>query len=100
MPRISVKKTSRAQSDLSRYKDAYEEVKAGNSLRKAADNQRINHCPLLRYLRNRRASSHFIKRTDPEKSGFNVPVVNRGLTKTASKVVLAVFAKTATQIDP
>ncbi|GBP82143.1 hypothetical protein EVAR_62196_1 [Eumeta japonica] len=73
------------QSDLSRYKDAYEEVKAGDSLRKAADKHGINHCSLLRYLRKRLASSH-IQRADPENSGFNAPVVNSELTKTAQVV--------------
>ncbi|GBP08497.1 hypothetical protein EVAR_77181_1 [Eumeta japonica] len=41
-----------------------------------------------------------VERTDPEKTGFNAPVVNSGLTKTAQEVILAMFATTATQIDP
>ncbi|GBP64253.1 hypothetical protein EVAR_21571_1 [Eumeta japonica] len=36
-------------------------------------------------LRKRHAPSHCIQRTDPEKTGFNVPVVNSGLTKTAQE---------------
>ncbi|GBP74729.1 hypothetical protein EVAR_103563_1 [Eumeta japonica] len=36
-PRVRARKTSRGESDLSRYKDAYEAVKTGDLLRKAAD---------------------------------------------------------------
>ncbi|GBP46529.1 hypothetical protein EVAR_45949_1 [Eumeta japonica] len=61
MPRVRVRKTSRGQSNLSRYKDAYEEVEAGDSLRKAGDKRAINHCFLLRYSRKRHASSHCIQ---------------------------------------
>ncbi|KAG5893169.1 hypothetical protein JTB14_000429 [Gonioctena quinquepunctata] len=56
MPRVRVRKTSRGQIELSRYRDAYEEVKAGDSLRNAADKHGINHCSLLRYIRKRDAS--------------------------------------------
>ncbi|KAG5897883.1 hypothetical protein JTB14_000763 [Gonioctena quinquepunctata] len=35
-----------------------------------------------------------------EKSGFNASLVNSGLTMNAQKVVLAMFATIATQIDP
>ncbi|KAG5870019.1 hypothetical protein JTB14_013871 [Gonioctena quinquepunctata] len=56
MPRVRVRKTSRGQIELSRYRDAYEEVKAGDSLLNAADNHGINHCSLLRYIRKRDAS--------------------------------------------
>lgn len=55
MPRVRVRKTSRGQVDLSRYKDAYEEVKAGNSLRKAAEKHALDHCSLFRYIRKRDA---------------------------------------------
>lgn len=41
---------------MSRYKDAYDDVKTGDSLRKAADKHGINHCSLLRYIRKRDAS--------------------------------------------
>ncbi|GBP70020.1 hypothetical protein EVAR_39603_1 [Eumeta japonica] len=73
MPKVHVRKTSREQSDLSRYKDAYEEFKVGDLLRKAADKHRIYHCSVLRYLRKRHALSHYIQRTDPETSGFIAP---------------------------
>ncbi|KAG5895696.1 hypothetical protein JTB14_021389 [Gonioctena quinquepunctata] len=56
VPRVRVRKTSRGQIELSRYRDAYEEVKAGDSLRNAADKHGINHCSLLRYMRKRDAS--------------------------------------------
>ncbi|KAG5870860.1 hypothetical protein JTB14_032388 [Gonioctena quinquepunctata] len=56
MPRVRVRKTPRGQIELSRYRDAYEEVKAGDSLRNAADKHGINHCSLLRYIRKRDAS--------------------------------------------
>ncbi|KAG5896732.1 hypothetical protein JTB14_014608 [Gonioctena quinquepunctata] len=56
MPRVRVRKTSRGQIELSRYRDAYEEVKAGDSLRNAAGKHGINHCSLLRYIRKRDAS--------------------------------------------
>ncbi|KAG5892532.1 hypothetical protein JTB14_011121 [Gonioctena quinquepunctata] len=56
MPRVRVRKTSRGQIELSRYRDAYEEVKAGDSLRNAADKHGINYCSLLRYIRKRDAS--------------------------------------------
>ncbi|GBP63387.1 hypothetical protein EVAR_56498_1 [Eumeta japonica] len=100
MPRVRVRKTYGGQNDLSRYKDAYDEVKAEDSLRKAADKHGINHCSFLRYLRKRHATSHYIQKADPKKSGFNAPVVDSGLTKTAQKVVLPMFATIATPIDP
>ncbi|KAG5870486.1 hypothetical protein JTB14_001680 [Gonioctena quinquepunctata] len=137
MPRVRVRKTSRGQIELSRYRDAYEEVKAGDSLRNAADKHGINHCSLLRYIRKHDASgeddqvmgyeahnrifneeqeqelSKYLircadiyfglpkkKKADPEKSGFNASLVNSGLTKSAQKVVLAMFATIATQTDP
>lgn len=56
MPRVRVRKTSRGQVNLSRYKDAFEDVRAGDSLRKAADKHGVNHCSLLRYIRKRDAS--------------------------------------------
>ncbi|XP_050549651.1 uncharacterized protein LOC118268371 [Spodoptera frugiperda] len=56
MPRVRVRKTSRGQIDLSKYKDAYEEVKTGGSLRKSAEKHGLNHCSLLRYIRKRDVS--------------------------------------------
>ncbi|XP_041968550.1 jerky protein homolog-like [Aricia agestis] len=56
MPRVRVRKTSRGEINLSSYSNAYEEVKAGDSLRKAADKHGINHCSLLRYIRKRDVS--------------------------------------------
>ncbi|KAH9627647.1 hypothetical protein HF086_009797 [Spodoptera exigua] len=56
MPRVRVRKTSRGNIDLSSYSNAYEEVKAGETLRKAAEKHGINHCSLLRYIRKRDAT--------------------------------------------
>jgi hypothetical protein len=56
MPRVRARKTLRGQVDLSRYKDAYEEVKAGDSLRKAVEKNGMNRCSLLRYIQKRDAS--------------------------------------------
>ncbi|CAH2091393.1 unnamed protein product [Euphydryas editha] len=56
MPRISVRKTSRGQIELSKYKDAYDEVKAGESIRKAAKKHGVNYCSLLRYILKRDTS--------------------------------------------
>lgn len=56
MPRVRARKTLRGQVDLSKYKEAYEEVKAGDSLRKSAEKHGVNHCSLLRYIRKRDAS--------------------------------------------
>lgn len=53
MPRERKRKTSRGLIDLSQYKDAYDDVKAGDSLRKAAEKHGVNHCSLLRYIRKR-----------------------------------------------
>ncbi|KAG5890315.1 hypothetical protein JTB14_032825 [Gonioctena quinquepunctata] len=64
MPRVRVRKTSRGQIELSRYRHAYEEVKAGDSLRNAADKHGINHCSLLRYIRKRDASGEDDQVTD------------------------------------
>ncbi|GBP79476.1 hypothetical protein EVAR_59150_1 [Eumeta japonica] len=97
---VRIRKTSRGQSDLSRYKDAYEAVKAGDSLQKAGGKNGMNYCPLLRYLRKRHTSRHYTQRADQEKSGLNATVVNSGLAKTAQKVDLAMFATIATRIEP
>ncbi|GBP06663.1 hypothetical protein EVAR_92623_1 [Eumeta japonica] len=70
MLRVRLRKT--LQSDLSRCKDAYKEVKAGESPRKAADKRGVDHCCLLRYQRKRHASVIILR----EKSGVNAPVVN------------------------
>ncbi|GBP34286.1 hypothetical protein EVAR_13425_1 [Eumeta japonica] len=99
MPRVRVKKTFRGQSNLSRYKNTFEEVEAEDSLRKAADKRGTNHCSLLRYLRKRHASSQS-QRTDSDESLFIAPVVNNGITKTAQNMVLAMFATFETRIDP
>lgn len=56
MPRVRVRKTSRGQVDLSNYKAACEEVKAGASLRQAAKKHGVNHISLLRYIRKRGTS--------------------------------------------
>ncbi|XP_049873490.1 jerky protein homolog-like [Pectinophora gossypiella] len=56
MPRVRVRKTSRGQIDISSYEDAYKSVKAGLSLRKAAERYGVHYCSLLRYKRKRDAS--------------------------------------------
>ncbi|CAF4872085.1 unnamed protein product [Pieris macdunnoughi] len=53
MPRTRLRKTERARSDISKYKHAYEEVKRGTSLRRAAEMHNINRMSLLRYIRKR-----------------------------------------------
>lgn len=55
MPRKRVRKTSRGESDILWYKNAYDEVKLGTSLRKAAEKYGINYVSLLRYKRKRDA---------------------------------------------
>lgn len=57
MPRKRVRKTSRGESDLLLYKNAYEEVKIGTSLRRAAEKYGINYVSLLRYKRKRDAAN-------------------------------------------
>ncbi|KAG5897877.1 hypothetical protein JTB14_000757 [Gonioctena quinquepunctata] len=78
MPRVRLRKTSRGQIELSKYRDAYEEVKAGDSLRNAADKHGINHCFLLRYIRKRDASGE-----DDQVMGYRAH--NRILMKSKSK---------------
>ncbi|XP_045445765.1 uncharacterized protein LOC123653829 [Melitaea cinxia] len=56
MPRVRQRKTTRGRADLSTYKQAYEDVKAGSSLRTAAEKNGLNHCSLLRYVRKRDAT--------------------------------------------
>ncbi|KAK4887363.1 hypothetical protein RN001_003634 [Aquatica leii] len=53
MPRKRLRKTERARSDISKYKHAYEEVKGGTSLRRAAEMHDVNRMSLLRYIRKR-----------------------------------------------
>ena len=53
MPGNRVRKTERGQYDITKYKDAYTEVKRGTSLRKAADMHEVNRMSLLRYIRKR-----------------------------------------------
>lgn len=56
MPRTRTRKTSRGESDISLYKNAYEELKLGASLRRAAEKYNINYGSLLRYKRKRDAA--------------------------------------------
>ncbi|CAH2210494.1 jg6430 [Pararge aegeria aegeria] len=53
MPRKRVRKTERGLSDINKYENAYEEVKRGTSLRRAAEIHEVNRMSLLRYLRKR-----------------------------------------------
>ncbi|KAJ8718478.1 hypothetical protein PYW08_016055 [Mythimna loreyi] len=57
MPRKRLRKTERAQANISQYEDAYEEVKRGTSVRRAAELHPINRMSLLRYLRKRDEAS-------------------------------------------
>lgn len=53
MPRKRVRKTSRGESDIVSYRNAYDEVKRGSSLRQAAVKYGVNYISLLRYKRKR-----------------------------------------------
>ncbi|XP_065172178.1 uncharacterized protein, partial [Atheta coriaria] len=53
MPRKRLRKTERARCDISKYEYAYDEVKRGTSLRRAAEIHEINRMSLLRYIRKR-----------------------------------------------
>ncbi|XP_065172445.1 uncharacterized protein [Atheta coriaria] len=53
MPRKRLRKTERARCDISNYEYAYEEVKRGTSLRRAAEIHEVNRMTLLRYIRKR-----------------------------------------------
>ncbi|XP_066585533.1 uncharacterized protein [Prorops nasuta] len=57
MPRQRVRKTTRGQNDISYFQDAYDAVKKGTSLRKAAEYFQINYVSLLRYIRKRDAAN-------------------------------------------
>lgn len=56
MPRQRIKKTSRGECDIIQYENAYEEVKKGTSLRKAAEMYGVHHSSLLRYKKKRDAA--------------------------------------------
>lgn len=71
MPRVRQRKTTRGQADLLTYKQAYEDVKAGSSLRTAAKKNGLNHCTLLRYVRKRDAAG------DGEEQGMGYKAHNR-----------------------
>lgn len=49
--------TSRDTSDIQHYKDAYDKVKSGISLRRGAETYAINYVSLLRYIRKRDAAN-------------------------------------------
>ena len=51
MPRKRIRKTLRGESDIMLYKNAYDEVKLGVSLRRAAEKYGVNYVSLLRYKR-------------------------------------------------
>lgn len=53
MPRNRVRKTDRGLTDISQYKQAYEEVLNGKSARAAAKDFGLCHVSLLRYKRKR-----------------------------------------------
>lgn len=58
MPRVRQRKTTKGRADLATYKQAYEDVKAGSSLRTAAEKNGLNHCSLFRYIRKRNAAGN------------------------------------------
>lgn len=58
MPRVRQRKTTKGRTDLSTYKQAYEDVKAGSSLRTAAEKNGLNHSSLFRYIRKRDAAGN------------------------------------------
>lgn len=51
MPRKRIRKTLRGESDITLYKNAYDEIKLGISLRRAAEKYGVNYVSLLRYKR-------------------------------------------------
>ncbi|CAD0194019.1 unnamed protein product [Chrysodeixis includens] len=51
MPRKRLRKTERAQGDIKKYENAYEEVNRGTSLRRAAEMHDVNCMSLLRDIR-------------------------------------------------
>ncbi|XP_074038475.1 uncharacterized protein [Leptinotarsa decemlineata] len=53
MPRQRLRKTERGQSMLNQYKEAYEAVKKGTSIRGAAEMHQVNRMSLLRYINKR-----------------------------------------------
>lgn len=53
MPRVRLGKTVRGLHDIEMYKSAYNEVKAGSSMRNAATKYSINHVSLSRYIKKR-----------------------------------------------
>lgn len=55
MPRKRIRKTTKGMSDTSQYLEAYEDIRRGMSLRKAANKHNLNHVSLLRYKRKREA---------------------------------------------
>lgn len=57
MPRKRIRKTSRGESDILSYNNAYDEVKLGASLRQAAEKYGVNYVSLLRYKRKMEAAN-------------------------------------------
>ncbi|KAF2906025.1 hypothetical protein ILUMI_00150, partial [Ignelater luminosus] len=53
MPRKRLRKTERGQCDITKYENAYKEVKRGTSLWRAAEIHEVNRMSLLRYIRIR-----------------------------------------------
>ncbi|XP_037870942.1 uncharacterized protein LOC119629361 [Bombyx mori] len=58
MPRVRQRKTTKGRADLSTYKQAYDDVKAGSSLRTTAEKHGLNHCSLFRYVHKRDAAGN------------------------------------------
>lgn len=57
MPRKRTRKTTRGEKDMRSYIDAYDEVKLGVSLRRAAEKYGLCYVSLLRYKRKRDAAT-------------------------------------------
>ncbi|KAF2894733.1 hypothetical protein ILUMI_11439 [Ignelater luminosus] len=53
MPKKRLRKTEREQCDITKYENAYKEVKRGTSLRRVAEIHEVNRMSLLRYIRKR-----------------------------------------------
>lgn len=56
MPRKRIRKTTRGNTDITDFENAYDEHKKGTSLRRSAEIYGINHCTLLRYIKKRTAA--------------------------------------------
>lgn len=70
MPRKRQRNTERGQYDISKFEQAYDEVKRGISIRKAAGTHALNRMSLLRYIRKRDEAG-----ADPDVSSISMGYV-------------------------